>query len=135
MNRVMIAGLAALSTLIAAPAAFADPPPHARAHGRGHVECRGHDCDRRGNPGHGWNDERHGGRHLDRHRDAPVTHITINIGDDGRYGERWTWRDGYGFGPAPHGREYRVINGQLVMVDAQTLQVVAIVGLLSALLN
>ncbi|PTX02710.1 hypothetical protein [Pararhodobacter aggregans] len=135
MKRAMIAGLAALSTLIAAPAAFADPPPHARAHGRGHAECRGHECGRRGNPGHGWNDERHGGRHLDRHRDASVPHITINIGDDGRYGERWTWRDGYGFGPAPRGREYRVINGQLVMVDAQTLQIVAIVGLLSALLN
>ncbi|GAB1377782.1 hypothetical protein [Pararhodobacter aggregans] len=135
MNRVMIAGIAAMSTLVAAPAAFADPPPHARAHGRGHAECAGHTCGRRGNPGHGWNDERHGGRHLEHRRDTNVTNITINIGDDGRYGERWTWRDGYGFGPAPYGREYRVINGQLVMVDVQTLQVVAIVGLLSALIN
>ena len=135
MNRVMIAGIAAMSTLVAAPAAFADPPPHARAHGRGHAECAGHNCGRRGNPGHGWNDERHGGRHLEHRRDTNVTNITINIGDDGRYGERWTWRDGYGFGPAPYGREYRVINGQLVMVDVQTLQVVAIVGLLSALIN
>ncbi|MCA0203510.1 MAG: hypothetical protein LCH92_04145 [Proteobacteria bacterium] len=135
MNRIMIAGIAAMSTLVAAPAAFADPPPHARAHGRGHSECVGHNCGQRGNPGHGWNDERHGGRHLDRRHDTNVTNITINIGDNARHGERWTWRDGYGFGPAPYGREYRVINGQLVMVDAQTLQVVAIIGLLSALIN
>ncbi|MCB1390035.1 MAG: hypothetical protein KDK12_12975 [Rhodobacteraceae bacterium] len=138
MKRTLFAGLAALAAMSAATTALADRPQHARGGGHGQHECLDYSgrCEGRPNPGHGANDERHGGRHLERHADArSETHVTIRIGDDGRRGERWAYRSGHGFGPAPYGKEYRVMDGQLVLVDSQTLQIVAIVGLLTALIN
>lgn len=144
MKRLAIGGLSALGLILSATTVLADPPGHARGngHGRGHDSCERGDCrfvppGHRGyNPGHGRNDERHGGRHAqwggDRGGD---TYVTINIGSDGSRGERWVYRDGYGIRPAPYGQEYRVINGQLVLVSSETLQVVAIIGLLSALIQ
>uniref|UniRef100_UPI003518A1F7 hypothetical protein n=1 Tax=Pararhodobacter marinus TaxID=2184063 RepID=UPI003518A1F7 len=78
---------------------------------------------RRG-PGH----DRSGG-------DITVNVTNIRIGADASGARYWDYRSGYGIAPAPAGQEYRVINGQLVLVDSQTLQVVALMGLLSALIN
>ncbi|WP_068301738.1 hypothetical protein [Pararhodobacter sp. CCB-MM2] len=143
MNRFAIGGLSVLGLVVSATTVFADPPAHAQANGhrRGGDVCH-NDRDCRVNPGHGVNDERHGGRHAqwggdDRHAryEGGDTYINIHVGSDGSRGERWSYRDGYGIRRAPVGQEYRVIDGQLVLVNTQTLEVVAIVGLLSALLN
>ncbi len=142
MKRFLIAGIAAVSTLAVAPMAYADPPSHARGgHGAQHCNGNGHNCRGRFNPGHGPNDVRHGGRHLrgqghDRSGgDITVNVTNIRIGADASGARYWDYRSGYGIAPAPAGQEYRVINGQLVLVDSQTLQVVALMGLLSALIN
>ncbi|MBN8293576.1 hypothetical protein JI664_16510 [Rhodobacter sp. NTK016B] len=139
MKRFLIAGIAAVSTLAVTPMAFADPPAHARGNGAQH--CNGPSCRGRVNPGHGPNDIRHGGRHLRGHShdrsdgDVTINVTNIQIGTDASDARYWDYRSGYGIAPAPPGQEYRVINGQLVLVDSQTLQVMALMGLLSALVN
>ena len=156
MKRIVIAGVAVLSTFAFVPAASAD-----RGGRSGFTPCEygARGCANQGVRGHGRHDERHGGRHEGRHdgrhgrydgrdegrydwsrhdggrHDGGRTEINIRIGGDGRYGDRFYWREGYRFGPAPYGREYRVVNNQVVLVDSQTLQILAIVGLLSDILN
>lgn len=57
------------------------------------------------------------------------------IGDNARRGQRFERTTNSRFAAPPRGQEYRVVDGTLVRVDSKTLQIVAVVGLLSALLN
>ncbi|WP_127103955.1 hypothetical protein [Pararhodobacter zhoushanensis] len=141
MKRIVIAGVAVVSTFAFVPTASADRGGHS-----GYARCdygaRG--CPSRGERGHGRHDERHGGRHADRHdrrdgyydRDRYDRHDRhARVGGYGHRGQRFEWREGYRFGPAPRGREYQIVNNQVVLVDSETMQILAIVGLLSDILN
>lgn len=67
---------------------------------------------------------------------APVHQTSApRIGDSGRHGQRFERHANSRFAAPPRGQEYRVVDGNLVRVDSKTLRIVAVVGLLSALLN
>lgn len=57
------------------------------------------------------------------------------VGDSARHGSPFHQAQNSRFPKPGPGREYRVIDGNLVLVDSQTLAVVAVVGLLAGLLN
>ena len=57
------------------------------------------------------------------------------IGDRIRGGQPFQRANNSRFPPPPHGQEYRVVRGNLVLIDTDTLAVVAVLGVLSQLLR
>ncbi|MFD2174189.1 hypothetical protein [Rhodobacter lacus] len=76
---------------------------------------------------HGWAPS-HDRDRTDVRRPVPRGH---SFGPPGRQltnAERWKLR------PPPHGREYRVVNDRVVLIDTETLATVGVVGFLSSLM-
>ncbi|MFN3823810.1 MAG: hypothetical protein ACK4RN_07520 [Pseudorhodobacter sp.] len=65
----------------------------------------------------------------------PQQHRGPRIGQHARNGRVWHQGPRHRVGPPPRGQHYRVIDNRVVRVDNNTLQIVAIAGLLSALLR
>lgn len=128
MRRLLMIASATAITLASAPASYAQsrgndrcPPgltscavehtPPAPAHGTG--------------PSAERRDENRGREH----RTAP------RPGESGWGGQRFERAGSSRFKAPPRGQEYRVINEHLVLVDSNTLKVVAVLGLLNTLLK
>ena len=62
-------------------------------------------------------------------------HAGPKKGESGRGGQPFQRASNSRFQPPPHGQEYRVVNEHLVLVDSQSLKIVAVLGVLSSLLN
>ena len=69
------------------------------------------------------------------HGQTKATGRAVQVGDSGAMGQRFRQADNSRFKTPPRGQEYRVINDRLVLVNKDTLKVVAVLGLLSALTN
>lgn len=55
------------------------------------------------------------------------------VGESGRHGQPFVRANNSRIDPPPRGHEYRVVDGNLVLLDQNTQRIVAVVGLLSAL--
>lgn len=62
-------------------------------------------------------------------------HRGARAGHSARHAQVWHHGPRYRVGPPPRGQHYRVIDNQVVRVDNNTLQIIAITGLLTALLR
>ena len=108
-------------------------PGFAQGHGRGQEQCQPQDraclMTRDGKSGHKAAPQ----KKAEMHKPAPAK--GPKIGDSGRKGQPFRQAGNSRFKAPPHGQEYRVVNDRLVLVDKDTLKIVAVLGLLSALTN
>ncbi|WP_313352311.1 hypothetical protein [Paracoccus sp. (in: a-proteobacteria)] len=65
-------------------------------------------------------------------RQKHQAHVTPAIGQSAANAKPFQRAQNSRFASPPRGQEYRVLNDHLVLVDQKTLEVVAVVGLLSA---
>lgn len=76
---------------------------------------------------------------MDSAQNAPAKHIDDRPGENGGVqhapGHAPSAAQLRHLPPPPHGREYRVVNDRVVLIDSDTLATVAVIGLLSALLH
>lgn len=128
MKPILMALCAAALTLSAAPAALA------QGYGRDQIQCRP-------------NDRTCPPEQMGKKQPAPqkkagkapahkaVPHKGPQVGDSGHRGKPFHRASNSRFKAPPRGQEYRVLDDRLVLVDKDTLKVVAVLGLLSALIN
>ncbi|WP_112313161.1 hypothetical protein [Pseudogemmobacter bohemicus] len=69
------------------------------------------------------------------HNKAKTAHASPKKGDSAREGSPFQRAPNSRFGVPPRGQEYRVVGDHLVLADSQSMRVVAVIGLLSSLLN
>ncbi|MBY6153448.1 RcnB family protein [Vannielia litorea] len=127
MNRALATVLIVVTTIATAPAAFAAPEARPCAEGQ-----RGA-CSQ---------PQRGEARHDTRQHNPQANH-RADKKDDRHAAKRSTEKRGHAPTQAqlkrlpkpPRGQEYRVIGNRVVRIDSDTLQTVAVLGLLSALLN
>lgn len=130
--------------LAIAALAITSPSLQAQQHDNRQQGCsEQHDrnCNPRGNDrDDGRADQRHDSHQRD-HRDANNRrhdngkHNGPKVGDNGQRGRPYHPNDHKRFPEPPHGKEYRIIDDNVVLVDKDTLKIVAVLGLLAALTN
>ena len=132
MNRILMAICAASLALSAAPAAFAD------TRGSGGAVCQPNDkgctmpVQKSGKaPAEGKSTAKSPAKSTAKKDGSRGPQVS----DSGAKGAPFKQAGNSRFKTPPKGQEYRVVNERLVLVDKQTMQIVTVVGLLSALVK
>ncbi|MBY6046644.1 hypothetical protein [Vannielia litorea] len=131
MNRALATVLIVVTTIATAPAAFAAPEARPCAEGQ------------RGACSQPQRGEARQDARQDTRQNSQKANPRADKKDDRHAAKRHTAKRGHAPTAAqlkrlpkpPLGQEYRVIDNRVVRVDSDTLQTVAVLGLLSALLN
>ncbi len=103
----------------------------AQGHGRGQDQCQPQDRVCLMNQGGKADHKPAPQKRAEAHKPAKGP----KIGDSGHKGQPSRQAGNSRFKAPPRGQEYRVVNDRLVLVDKDTLKIVAVLGLLSALTN
>ncbi|MDB6454331.1 hypothetical protein [Falsirhodobacter sp. 20TX0035] len=128
--------LALLAASLATPV-LADPKDHHdRRDPPGHTRIPpGHDKDRKWDRDHDRHNDRDRQHAREHDRDRDRRHDRgLHVGEYARHGHALSRDQLRRLPPLPRGQEYRRIDDNIVRIDSDTLKIVAVLGLVSALL-